>query len=216
MENKELTTNYSHDFSPEQLKSLSDYKKNGCPGLVKTNETEAFQWFELYMSGKTYVEISKETNSKLDLILYFSEKGRWHEKRMTYYSELNDKILHKCMASRLEAVDTMSTMISALNKYYSGKFNKFLKNKDNDVIERLDTKMLSQYHKVIESVEKIMTPKKDGDSSPNISIHLDSSRKTVDVVEEGGENSEFEDVDVAEALKNLAKLSRSRKKNKEN
>lgn len=216
MEDKQLIEP-SFDFTPEERESLENYKKNGCPGLLKTNESDAFQWFSLYMSGKTYKEIAKISNAKRDLILYFSEKGTWHEKRMDHYSSMSDAVLHKAMASKLEALDTMSTMVSALNKYYGGKFNNFLKNNDNSIIDNMDTKMLSQYHKVMESIDKILSPKNSEEEGGVPKINIYAGKKTVIESNKDGsidvsEEDELQDEDVANALKNLAKLSRSRKK----
>jgi len=212
MENKQLN-HTSFDFSQEERESLDNYKSNGCPSLLKTSESDAFQWFELYMSGKTYLEIATLTNSKRDVILYFSEKCAWHEKRMAHYSDMSDAVVAKCMASKLEALDTMTTMVSALNKYYGGKFNKYLKNKDDSIIEEIDTKMLSQYYKVMDSIDKIINPKNPEEPNsgvPKATAYTQNTSDVLDSIED--EDGEVSENEASEALKNLAILSRSRKK----
>ena len=215
MENNRLTTRGSGDFSPEEVASLQDYKKNGCPALVKKTEADFFQWFELYMSGKTYSEIAKITNTKRDLILYTSDKGNWHNKRMQYYSDLSDNMLQKCEASKIETLNTVTTMVSALNKYFGNKFDKFLKTKDETIIEELDTKLLAQYYKATEAIDKIIggAVDNDGNGKPLVNITMtgggrvtQTGKNSVDIETEGT----MKEKEVGEILANLSKLKKIR------
>jgi len=115
------------------------------------------------MYGKTYSEISKITNTKKNVILYVSDKGNWHDKRMVYYNDLSDNMLQKCNESKIETLNTVTTMVSALNKYFGTKYDKLLKTKDESIIEGLDTKLLGQYYKATEAVDKIIGASASGD-----------------------------------------------------
>lgn len=202
------------DFSLAESESLNSFITEGCPGILSKTDSDMYQWFELYMSGKTYSEISKITNTKKDLILYISAKCNWHDKRMQYYSDLSSHMLQKCNESKLETLNTVTTMVSALNNYFGGKFDKFLKTKDESIIEGLDTKLLAQYYKATEAIDKIVGSSVDQDNKPPlVNINMTSSAK----VTQTGKNTLEIDTDssekereVGEILKSLAKLKKIR------
>ncbi len=215
MENKPAIR-VNEDFSSTEVISLKDYKRNGLPGIQRYKEEDYFQWFNLYMSGKTYSEISKLTNTKKDIILFVSDKTRWHEKRMQYYADLSDNMILKCQASKLETLNTVTTMVSALNQYFGSKFDKFLKTKDATIIEGLDTKLLAQYYKATESVNKIIggAVDNDNDGQPMVNITVPSGSKivhtdknTIDI-----EPDDETEKAVGEILANLVKLKKRRAK----
>ena len=176
----DLTT-IEHDFTEEESESLQDYIKNGKPGISRAVESDIFKWFELYMSGKTYQEIAKITNSKRDLILYISAKSKWTEKRLAYYSDLSQNIAEKLKQAKVDSLNTVTSIVAALGKYYGDKFNNYIATKDNDIIEDMDTKMLGQYYKSMEILDKIVGGAVRGDKSsndnPNVNINIGAGAK---------------------------------------
>lgn len=217
MDSKELAKR-TPDFTEDEVKSLAHYITEGVPGMKKVDPNDTTQWFELYMSGKTYTEISKITNQKKDRILLASYRQNWYDKRMQYYNELNDQVLQKYGQSKIESINTVTTMISALNKYFGGKFDKFLRTNDESIIEELDTKLLAQYHKATESIDKIMgvAAGKNGDDEPKnpvVNINMTGNSK-VTQTDENTIEIEAEETDkekaVAEVLASLSKLKKIR------
>lgn len=194
----------SEDMSAEEKKSLTNYLNNGCPGLLKVKESDIFKWFGLYMGGKTYEEIASITKARKDLILYMSHKSKWHEKRLKHYEELTQNLLEKIGNSKLDSTNTIVTMIAALNKYYGDKFNKFLAQNDKGIIEGLDTKLLSQYYKSMEALEKLMSDPKDP-KDPKVTVNMLNG-----VVKQTDEdNLEISDKDASDLLKMLAAYKKS-------
>lgn len=147
---------YQEDYSDEENKSLQEYIKSGCPGIVKVDEVKTFEWFNLYMSGKNYGEISKICNVKKEMVLYFANKLKWHEKRMAYYGDLSSSLIHKTQAVKVESASTIAAMVSAMNIYFGDKFVNYLKTRDSAHIEGVDSKMLAQYYKSLEMLDKLM------------------------------------------------------------
>jgi hypothetical protein len=169
-------------FTEDQLQAIQDFKKNGCPGLSKINDVKVFKWFELYMTGKGFSEIAEASGDKHDLIMYMAYRLKWHERRMEYYKDMVVTMADKLAKTKIETIDTVSTMVMSLNKYYKNKFNKFLMSGDTEIIEVLDTKLLTQYYKSIESLQKLLNPnqgKSDDQQSPivNININKDQSER---------------------------------------
>lgn len=224
MDNKEITKTKESDFSEEEKRSLQEWRDNNMPGLHSLNQDKAFSWFKLYMAGKTYSEIAKMTGTKKDLILFVSERNNWLKLKMTHFSDISTNMLQKYKEAKLESLNTMTTMVSALNKYFGSKFDKYLKTNDNDVLESIDSKMLAQYQKVNESIDKIVAEmtgnssddrgRGSGSSMPTININMNGkssvTQKDDSVIDINSE--EDGDLEVREILDNLSKLKKKREK----
>lgn len=205
------------DMTKEEHLNLQKYIDNGCPGLVKIDDTKVFTWFELYMNGKGYSEIANITKDNKELIMYVSHKSRWNEKKMEYYRDMSASMASKLKNVKIQSADTVANAITAMGKYYNDKFNKFLATNDKDIIENMDTKILAQYYKSLEVLDKIIspTPKDDDDSTkkPMVNINLGTGAtvtqvddKTVDI----STNTVESDEAAGDLLKALAKYQRSK------
>lgn len=168
--------NLPDDFSQEEKQSLIKYVDNGVPGLSSISESDIFQWFTMYMAGQTFTEISIACKVSKDKILFIANKSQWFEKRMNHFSDITSRLQDKVNAARLESANTVATIISSFNKYYNEEFTRFLKTGDKSIIESVDTKMLSQYQKAIESFDKIIGSGKDpkDPSAPLVNINMGS------------------------------------------
>lgn len=187
METPSEIVKYQEDFAEEENKNLQEYIKSGCPGLAKIDEVKTFEWFNLYMSGKNYGEISKLCNVKKDLVLYIANKLKWHEKRMEYYGDLSSSLVSKTQAIKIESASTIAAMISAMNIYFGDKFVNYLKTRDSSHIEGVDSKMLAQYYKSLEILEKLMgtTPANPNAGAGQVHVHTSGSAK----IEQGADGS---------------------------
>lgn len=202
-ENKELVK-YQEDFNDEENKALQGFIKSGCPGLTKVDETKTFEWFNLYMSGKGYGEIASLCNTKKDLVLYIANKLKWHEKRMSYYSDLSTTLVSKTQAVKIESASTIAAAVSAMNVYFGEKFVNYLKTRDEKHIEGVDTKMLTNYYRSLEVLEKLMGGSTDS-KNPSVNINVGSSA----TVEQTNENTvTVTDNSAKEILSALAKYKK--------
>jgi len=131
------------------------------------------------MSGKNYGEISKLCNVKKDLVLYFANKLKWHEKRMEYYGDLASSLVSKTNALKIESATTIAAMVSAMNIYFGDKFVNYLKTRDSSHIEGVDSKMLAQYYKSLEMLDKLMgnapTNPNPGSGAGQVHVHTSGS-----------------------------------------
>lgn len=87
---KELIS-FNDEFSSEESASLALYIESGCPGLTKITDEKVFKWFELYMAGKTFLEISESSKDRLDLILYIAHKSKWQATKVEYFQDIAKK-----------------------------------------------------------------------------------------------------------------------------
>lgn len=206
------------DMTEEEIGQLTLYVKNGLPGIQRVQESDIFQWFELYMAGKTYDEIARATGAQKDKVLYISHKQEWHDKRMQHYNDLLNNITGKLTHTKLGSINTMATIIAALNKFYGNKFNKYLKNNDESIIENLDTKLLTQYYKSMDTIEKLASDGRSKnpnspDNGGNPLIHMNIGNATIQQNE--GEPLEITEENAGDILKSLAGSKKKQNDEKE-
>jgi hypothetical protein len=207
------------DLSPEEKEELKKYKKDGCPGLAGINATSVAQWFDLYISGKSYTDISVSMKAKRAMIIYIAEKGRWCEKRIRKYQEISDGLLEKIKNTVLESADSLTTMIAGFNKYYTNKLTKFISTNDDSIIEGLDVKLLAQYGKSLESLDKLLaTARRVGQVPPeNTMGEIGKSEVNININAPNHVVEELNTIDISKAKDSgevLKALLDIRKKNK--
>lgn len=168
---------YSDDFTENENKELQEFIQKGCPGLSKIGDTDTFEWFQLYMAGKSYGEIATSCRVKKDLVLYLSNKLKWNEKRMSYYSDITSNLIERTKAVKAESAGIIATMVSALNQYFGEKFVSYLKTKDSSHLEGVDVKLLGQYYKSLEMLDKMMGFSSPDGKGPSVNINLGESAK---------------------------------------
>lgn len=205
------------DFSVEEKEALVEYVGNGVPGMTKVQESDIFQWFTMYMAGKTYAEIAVAAKVNKEKVLFISHKNKWLDKKMEHFNNIVTSLQNKASAAKIDSANVITTMISSFNKYYNDIFTKFLLTGDVSLVEGLDTKMLGQYHKLIENLEKVMgnstKGEGEGQKHPLININMGNNAKMTEN-EDGSV-----DLDAlppsADALGDVLKLLAAAKKSKE-
>ena len=201
-------------FTEEEQVIIRDYKSNGKPGIARIKDDDIAQLFDLYMSGKTYKEIAKLSSITLCIVLYLSEQFDWHGKKMTHFNDLIAGMTDKLTQIKLETTNTLNTTISAMNKYFGDSFNKYLQTGNKEVMEGVDTKLLVQYYKAVDTLSKLTAPVKidsGSDSHPNPAVNINLNGNTT-VQTPNNETIEITKENAGDVLKMMS----AAKKEKEN
>ena len=171
------------DFLPEETEQLRLFRESGLKGISQIKEVHTFNWFNLYMSDKTYQEIADITKSDKNLILYLSDKLDWFGKKMSYYNNAQGKISDKLSNTKLKSLDFLTTLAESYGKVYGSKLNVAIMNNDFKVLEEIDPKQMSVYFKSLEMIQKLTaTPQapKSNNMSVNVNLNNETQIKKVD------------------------------------
>jgi hypothetical protein len=196
-----------NDFTDGEVERINTYVSNGCVGLegLVKDEHKVNNLFALYMSGKTYTEISKISRVKKDMVLYMAAKMKWYEKRMEYLDDIQNNITKKLTETRMESMNFISSLISMHHKYYGDAINQYLRTGDRDIIDGLDLKQLTQYFKSIEMLEKVLNPSNvNRGGGSNTTVNINTPGGKVEQVDE--KTIEITPGNAGDALRALAKL----------
>lgn len=162
------------------------------PGIGRVTETNLFSWFNLYMSGRSYKEISKETKSKLEYILYMSDHHDWYAKRQQHYENLMAKIENKMTTAKIEGVSFLYDLLSVMTEMHKNDIVEFLSTKNPDAAARVDLRIIDRYTKAVEAISKLTASpdewlkhqERNAASSPTVNINIENAtiNKPVDEV----------------------------------
>jgi hypothetical protein len=202
-----------NDFTDGEVERINTYVSNGCVGLegLVKDEHKVNNLFALYMSGKTYTEISKISRVKKDMVLYMAAKMKWYEKRMEYLDDIQNNITKKLTETRMESMNFISSLISMHHKYYGDAINQYLRTGDRDIIDGLDLKQLTQYFKSIEMLEKVLNPSNvNRGGGSNTTVNINTPGGKVEQVDE--KTIEITPGNAGDALRALAKLKDEKNK----
>ena len=210
-------TKIDNDFTKDEMKDLDTFVKNGCIGLseIAGQDIRINNMFSLYMSGRTYIEISKITKTKKNIVYYMSAKFNWYSKRMEYLNSIQDAMVKKITTTRVESINFIANLIQFHHKWYGEKIDKYMETGDNLHIEDMDVKSLGQYFKSIEILEKMLNPSnvnKPGNSGTIININ--SAGNEINSSDIKDNTIDVEPGAAGDILKKLAKLKDIKKKEK--
>lgn len=206
-----------NDFTDDEVEKINTFVQNGCPGLdtLVKDEHRVNSLFSLYMSGKTYTEVSKISKTKKNLVLYMAAKMQWYEKRMLYLNDIQKNMTTKIKDTRTESLNFIASLISMHHKYYGDKINDYLRTGDRDIVDNLDLKQLTQYFKSIEILEKVMNPSNvNKGSGSGTTVNINSSDGST--VKQLDENTiEVTPGKTGDLLRALSQIKDENKKDKE-
>lgn len=180
---KDLIQIDDSDFSGSEKKELAEFRLAGLPGIGRYSDTDITKWFSLYLSGKTYMEISQISKTDIAYILYFSEKLKWHPKKTKYYDNIVNNMAQKVSQSKIDGINILTTAVSGLSKFFGDKITEAIMNNDDGLIQNTDLlKNLHKWTQMIETIDKLTaqaSSKKPG-SGPavNVNVFTKSEEKT--------------------------------------
>lgn len=199
---------YQTDMSSEQEDVLTAYINAGLPSISKITESDIFQWFNLYMSGRNYAEIASQCNTELCKILFIANKYQWYDKKSQHYEAVMDKVDQKLSTIKGESIGFLIDMMSFVHKYYGQDITEYLKTNDRDAAKRIDFKNIDKYFKTIDALSKMLeNPSKlirDAKSAqnPSVSVNLNVGNATISKNQDGSVLIE------SNPLKQIAELKR--------
>lgn len=206
----------THDFSPKDLERIEKFKEEGMPGLLTLDETKVARILDLYLSGKTYHQISRIMRVEKALVLYLSKKFNWFSTRQEYLFELESNIRSRVVEAKLTSQDFLLELTSVWQKKIGSKITKYLASGEDSHAEEIDLKEVDKYLKTIEMLHKLTSegsPKSSGGQSPAIGLNLGDgvtiTKKSDNEVEITPKQAAIGDV-----LKKFADLRREEEKKK--
>lgn len=204
-----LNNNKETDITPKELIKVAEYKEAGMPGLasVAQNQVVLAKALDLYMSGKTYGEISKIAGIKKDIVLYLAHKFDWYGAKMEQLTILDANIKDRILQANLVNKDFVLQIQQFFLKKIGSKITRYLATGDDEIANKIDGKDLDRYQKYVELLDKLTTEKPATVRQPAVGLNLGDGVS----VKKVGENEVVitpRSKTIGEMLKELADIKR--------
>ncbi len=205
-----LNNGKESDITPIELQAIEKFKEAGMPGLasVAQNEVTLTKALDLFLSGKTYHEISKIVNVKKDIILYLGHKFDWYGTKMQQLQILDACIKERILQAKLMNQDFVLQIQQFFLKKIGRKMTRFMASGDDEVADSVALKDVDMYMKSVDLLDKISTEKVPTGHRPTVGLNLGDG-VTVKKVGEGEVVITPRNKTAGEMLKEFADMKRA-------
>ncbi len=206
---------YQTDMTTSHEQVMDEYIASGLPGIGRVTEADVFQWFNLYLAGRSYGDIASQCKTQLCLVLYVANKHQWYEKKTKHYENLMEKVNDKLSTIKGESVSFLVDMMTFTHRFYGQDVSEYLKTNDKEAAKNIDFKNFDRYFKIVDALEKMLqNPErlvrdvKDAKNSPAVSVNVNVGDAITSTGEDGSVLIE------SNPLKQILELKRKEEQNK--
>lgn len=201
------------DLTEADYAKIQQYIDSGLFNISAVNEKTFARILDLYLSGKTYSQISKIVGIEKVIIMYLSHKFNWFDLRKEYLNELESTIRNRLIESRIVNQDFLLQLIQMWQKKIGNKIVKYLATDNEQFANEIDLKEVDKYLKTVEILHRLSADPRVGNnsnqSSPAVGLNLGDG---VTIVKKG--DNEVEITPKSNILNNALKdFANSRREN---
>lgn len=200
------------DISDESMKKVQRFIDDGLPGISTVDETKIGKITELYLSGKTYDQISNITRINRVMVMYLSYKLNLCDIRKEYMIELGDHMKRRIMEAKLSSQDFLLQLAQAWEKKIGNKITRYLATDNEEFTDQINLKELDRYLKTIELLQK-STSEESGKKGPLVGLNIGDGAT---ITRKGDNELEItpKQKAIGDVLKHYADMRREEDKNK--
>ena len=173
-ENKSINTEVvQNDFTQKDLEVIQSYQAAGLPGVAILDEKKIGSMMDMYLSGRTYRQISTTMSIKKEIVLYISHKFNWFDLRQDYLKDMETSMRGRIMEAKIMDQDFLLELQAMWRKKIGAKARKYMATDSEEFANEIDLKEVDKYLKTVEILQKL--------SSEGKSLTGDNNRPMVGV-----------------------------------
>jgi hypothetical protein len=147
------------DLTSRELEIVQKFKDDGLPGIAAANEVVMTKALDLYLAGKTYLEICTITSSRKEVILYLAQKFNWYGTKMEFLEILNATIAERIMHAKLTNMDFVLQIQQFYKKKIGSRLTRYLASGDEEIANSINDKDIDRFAKYVDLMDKLTTEK---------------------------------------------------------
>jgi hypothetical protein len=174
-ESKALTTidpSRMDDISEAGMKKIQLYIDQGLPGIMTVDTDTLSRLGELYLSGKTYAQISNIVRVDITTIMYLSYKHNWSQIRKDYMVELEDQMKRRVIEAKLVSQDFLLQLSQLWEKKIGNKITRYLATNNEEFADQINLKEIDRYLKTMELLQKSLAEPKSDSRGPLVGLNI--------------------------------------------
>jgi antitoxin component of MazEF toxin-antitoxin module len=147
------------DITPQEIEIVNKFKDEGLPGIAQVTTIQITKALDLYLSGKTYFEISKTLNIKKESILYLASKFDWYSTKIEQLKIIDANMKERILHAKLINSDFLLQMQQFFQTKIGRKMTRYMATGDEDIADELKTKDIEYYFRAVDLLDKLTEPK---------------------------------------------------------
>ncbi len=187
-------------WTMKEIMILSEFKKDGLPGITKFTEETIKKAKEGYLNGKSFSMISMELRVPKSVITYYAYRDRWQPERSERVSAIMESLSSQAPIMQLDNALFVTEMADFFKKYFRERIETYEKTKDEQVIANIDWKLFANFTKLLDLIK--------GNSATPPSPPVNITANEVAINMKGGQNEQ--DENLGNVLRALADINRSK------
>lgn len=151
---------------------IDKYVEEGLPRIAEIDEVKLARILDLYLSGKTYRQISTMMQIKKVMILYLSRRFNWFQMKQEYIADLEQSIRGRILEAKLVSQDFLMQLLLFWQKKIGKHINDFLVNGNETSAKNIDLKEIDKYLKTVEALHRLSTIPSSTPVAPAVGLNL--------------------------------------------
>lgn len=201
------------DLNDNDYAKIQEYVDAGLPNIAKVDEVLLTRVMDLYLSGKTYHQISQITKTQKVVIMYLSHKFNWYDLRKDYLLDLEATIRGRLIEAKVVNQDFLLQLTHMWQKKIGNKIAKYLATDNEQFANEIDLKEVDKYLKTVEILHRLdAQPRAPGQSNPAVGFNLGENGVTITKTGENEVEITPKNKAIGEALKSFADSRRESEK----
>src|SRR6185369_17313294 len=115
-----------NDFKERDIADIQRYMEAGLPGILRVDEDKMKVMLDLYMNGKSYRKIARDTQTEKAIVLFLSYKYNWFAVKQEHYNEIEESIKNKLEQNKLDSQTFISNLLHHYHKKIGDKIDRYM------------------------------------------------------------------------------------------
>lgn len=160
------------DFTPADMQKINEYMEEGLPRVSSVDDIKLARILDMYLSGRTYRQISMTMSMPKQIVLYLSYKFKWFDVRQEYLLDLEANARTRVLESKILNQDMLMQLQQMWRKKIGSNINKYLATDNVDFANAIDLKEVDKYLKTVEILHKLDSNRVPGAPNPTVGLNL--------------------------------------------
>jgi hypothetical protein len=159
------------DLSQDDAKKVQLFKDEGAPGIATLEEPKLHKIMDLYLSGKSYRQISQALRIDKTMIMYLADRFNWYLMRREYLNEMEHRQMFNLMESKIEDKNFLLELTHMWRRKMGSNISKYLQTDDERFANEIDLKVVDRYMKAVDIIHKLSYDGKS-EGKPTVGLNL--------------------------------------------
>lgn len=161
-----------NDFSEKDLSTIKEYMDEGLPSIAAVDSIKMTRILDMYLSGRTYRQISQIMSMKKQIVMYLSYRFNWFQIRQEYLTDLEQSIRARVMEARIINQDFLLQLQQMWQKKIGHNMSRYLATDNPEFANNIDLKEIDKYLKTVEILHKLDLNRAQQNSNGNPAVGL--------------------------------------------